>query len=500
MNGPNEIMSARPSGRPESSGRPNSLVTYVPLGIIAVALVALVVVPFLGQSYARTHQQQLRRAAEPARGLVTSIHLALALGGDAVHDFVATGESSSLARYWQTAVAEQQAYEELSVLTERLGPAVQRQFAALREASARWHQNVDAFLTRTEVPAPPPGAAPTAGLFEDVLIAAARLDDAITRAARLHRQRIVAAERIQMRLTTLLVVMAMLALAMVVWVGRRLHASAAEAEARRREAERLMEGRARLVRGLSHDLRNPLNVIYSHAQLLEDGIVGELSGAQKKSLAHIRRCVRGMVGLIEDLLELWRVDTGELKATPTRTDIVEVVWDVTEAYRAIADDAGHRLELEVFSDVPPVDTDAGRVRQVLGNLVSNAVKFTPAGGCVTIRLRVRSGTARSQHGRWIAVEVSDTGPGIPPEKVDSIFEEFTRLQPHVPGIGLGLATSRRIARLLGGDLTVQTASEGGATFVFLLPLMTRGEDRDPAIDPHRRQRVAQLRLNRASRT
>jgi signal transduction histidine kinase len=490
----------RLSGQPPAAARPTGIVTYVPLGVIVVALVALVVVPFVGQGYARTHQQELRGAAEPARGLVTSIHLALALGGDALHDFDARGDSSALARYRQTTIAEQHAYEELSVLSERLGPEVERQFTTLWEAAARWHQNVDEFLERTEPGDRPRRAAPTAGLYEDVLVAAARLDEAITRAALTRRQRIVAAERIEMRLTTLLVLVAMVALVMVVWVGRRLRAIAAEAEARRQQAERLMEARARAVRSLSHDLKNPLNVIYSHAQLLEDGIVGEPSTAQKKSLAHIQRSVRALLDLIDDLLELWRAESGELNATSTRTDIVEVVREVVDEYRAVADAAGHSLQLELFSDVPPVETDAKRVRQVLGNLVSNAIKFTPPGGCVTIRLRVRSRTVHSQRGRWIAVEVSDTGPGIPPEKVDTIFEEFTRLQPHVPGIGIGLATSRRIARLLGGDITVQTAPECGATFVFLLPLMTRGDDGKAMGSWHPRQLSRGSDLAEARRT
>src|SRR5919108_1742255 len=166
----------RLSGQPPAAARPTGIVTYVPLGVIVVALVALVVVPFVGQGYARTHQQELRGAAEPARGLVTSIHLALALGGDALHDFDARGDSSALARYRQTTIAEQHAYEELSVLSERLGPEVERQFTTLWEAAARWHQNVDEFLERTEPGDRPRRAAPTAGLYEDVLVAAARLD------------------------------------------------------------------------------------------------------------------------------------------------------------------------------------------------------------------------------------------------------------------------------------------------------------------------------------
>lgn len=468
----------RPGVRGWPSGRPNLVVTHASLGIIALALIALVVVPFLGQGYARTPQQELRGAAEPARGLVTKIHLALALGGDALHDFVATGDTSFLDRYRETAVREQQVYAQLTILSEQLGAEVHAALAALLNASAQWHENVDAVLARAVVGEPRRRAAPTLGLYEDVLVAAARLDDAITHASQLRRQRILAAERIEVRFTSVLVVMAMLALAMVAWVGRRLRSIAAEAESRRQEVERLMEERARLVRGLSHDLRNPLNVIYSHAQLLEDGVIGDPSAEQKRSLAHIRRSVRALLGLIDDLLELWRAETGELAPLPARTDLDAVVRDVAEAYRALAESEGHRIQVESLADLPPVETDARRVRQVLGNLVSNAIKYTPAGGCITVRVRARPGVVRSRHGRWVAIEVSDTGPGIPPDKAEAIFQEFTRLRPTVPGVGLGLAISRRIARMLGGDLTVEIGAEQGSTFVFSFPLVTRETDWD----------------------
>ena len=507
---PRLVNAGQTNARPRAGdGRPNLVVTYVCLGIIVVSLVALVVVPLLGQRYARAHQQQLRGAAEPARGLITDIHLALALGGDALHDFVSTGDTSSVTRYRYTAVTEERAYAKLGVLSEQLGAAVQRDFAALRQAATRWHENVDAFLEHASAGDWARGRSPTAGLYEDALIAAARLDDAITRTAQFHRQRILAAERIGMRLTMLLVVMALLALVMAAWVGRRFRLIAEEAEERRHEVEKLMDGRARLVRGLSHDLRNPLNVIYCHAELLEDGIVGEPSPGQKKSLGHIRRSVRALLGLLDDLLELWRAETGDLQATSVRTDVVEVIWDVSEAYRAVAESAGHSLQLDMPSDVPLVETDARRVRQILGNLISNAVKYTPPGGCITIRPRLRSTVEQSQRARWISVEVIDTGPGIPREKLDLVFDEFVRLQPRVPGVGLGLAISRRIARLLGGDVTAESTPGRGSTFALWLPVRTRARDREvwkpisvahtpPGGAPERARSTADARIMEAS--
>jgi signal transduction histidine kinase len=267
---------------------------------------------------------------------------------------------------------------------------------------------------------------------------------------------------------------------MTAWVGRRLRVIAAEAESRRQEIERLMEGKGRLFRGLSHDLRNPLNVIFSHAQLLEDGVIGQPSPAQRRSLGHIRRSVRAILGLLEDLLELWRAETGELNVASETADVGDVVRDVADGYRAMAEASGHRLHLDVPADLPPLHTDPRRVRQILGNLLSNAIKYTPSGGLITLRLRLHSGSIRSRRGRWVAIEVSDTGPGIPSDKVETIFEEFIRLTPNIPGAGLGLAISRRIARTLGGDITVTGAAEGGASFVLSLPVLARAHDRQSA--------------------
>ncbi len=249
-----------------------------------------------------------------------------------------------------------------------------------------------------------------------------------------------------------------------------------EAERRHEELERVMESRARLMRGFSHDLKNPLGAADGYAQLLEEGLIREPE-KQRESVARIRASIGAALRLIEDLLELTRVEAGQIELRVEPVDVVAVVREMAADYRAQAQAAGLQLVVEdEAAGAPVIGTDAHRVRQVLGNLVSNAVKYTPPGGHIGIRTAVRRESAPAA----LAVEVWDTGPGIEPGRREEIFHEFTRLDPDsADGAGLGLAISRRIARALGGDLTVADGPDGmGARFTLWLPLERRaGADR-----------------------
>lgn len=241
-----------------------------------------------------------------------------------------------------------------------------------------------------------------------------------------------------------------------------------EAEHRRDELERVMESRARLMRGFSHDLKNPLGAADGYAQLLEEGIITD-PARQRESLVRIRASIGAALHLIDDLLELARAEAGQLEVRVEPVDVAAVARDVVSEYRAQATAAGLELATERATESPVVGTDQHRVRQILGNLLSNAVKYTPAGGRIGTRVTVRE---RMLEGRpAVAVEVWDTGPGIAPERREEIFREFTRLDPKAKsGAGLGLAISRRMARALGGELTVGDGPQGGSTFTLLLPL------------------------------
>ena len=244
-----------------------------------------------------------------------------------------------------------------------------------------------------------------------------------------------------------------------------------DAERRRSEIEQITESRARLVRGFSHDLKNPLGAADGHAALLEDGILGDLSPRQKDSVTRIRASIRAALHLIDDLLELARAEAGQVEVQNAAIDVREVVQNVAGEYRAQAEAAGLSMEAEWPEEFPIVSSDPSRVRQILGNLISNAVKYNRQDGQVTVRvaLRERDGIPEEQ---WIAVDVADTGPGIPADKQHLLFQEFSRLEPGTKrGVGLGLAISQKLAGALGGQITLQSETGEGSTFTLWLPML-----------------------------
>lgn len=239
-----------------------------------------------------------------------------------------------------------------------------------------------------------------------------------------------------------------------------------------KESHRLAESRARLVRGFSHDLKNPLGAAMGHTELLEEGILGELNERQRESVGRIRALVRTAVDLINDLVELARAEVGEFDIHPEPVDLAALTREIVDEYRAQIEAAGLTLVTETAADCPPIHSDPRRLRQVIGNLISNAVKYNVPGGRVMMRSEIREeGYPRAPHGRWAAIEVEDTGFGIPPEQQHLVFREFTRLRPDTAeGAGLGLAISRSVAKALGGEITLRSTPGEGTTFTLWVPV------------------------------
>jgi signal transduction histidine kinase len=448
--------------------------THFPLAFVTLALAALVTLPVLGERYARPLNHELRVVVEPARVLVTEIHVSLAIEGSAFHDFLDTRDSSLLRRYQEQYATELKAYDALGQLIGRLGETVQLRFREVQTLQQQWHSMVARILReralgheRTVRTA----ATTEEDAFEKLLVAAAELDDALGKAAQDRRGKINDAERMQRRLTVVLGLVALAAVGGVAWLAQRVGAFAREAEKQRAQLERATESRARLMRGVSHDLKNPLGAIDGHAALLEDGIKGALNPGQRESVVRIRRSVRALLGLITDLLELSKAETGHLAVRPRPTNLADVVRDAADEHRDAAEAAGHQLRTEIDEKLPTIETDPDRVRQVLGNLLSNAMKYTPSGGQIVVRVEERPPNGHVSLGRSTAIDVIDSGPGIPAEKLDEIFEEFSRLDNGTtPGTGLGLTIARRISRLLGGDISAESELGRGSTFTLWLPV------------------------------
>lgn len=245
-----------------------------------------------------------------------------------------------------------------------------------------------------------------------------------------------------------------------------------EAERRTVELQAVMESRSRLMRGFSHDVKNPLGAADGFLQLLEDGLFGHLTDEQLPRLRRARKALRSALGLIDDLLEFARAESGQLEIKAAPTDVREAAREMTEEYMARAEEKGLSLTLDLPDRFPVIESDPARIRQITANLLSNAVKYTPAGGRVVVKV-----TADEEDGAGARVflSVADDGPGIPPDKRTLLFEEFTRLDPEASdGAGVGLAISRRIAMALGGDIDVDSTVGVGSTFTLCLPLRRPG--------------------------
>lgn len=212
--------------------------------------------------------------------------------------------------------------------------------------------------------------------------------------------------------------------------------------------------------GMSHELRTPLNSIIGFSGVLLSGAAGALTEEQARQIGMISSSGRHLLGLISDLLDIERVESGRIVLAPEMFDPGEVMAEVVESVRPLADEKGLDLRSETAADMRPFFGDRRVVTQVLMNLCANAVKYTEAGG-VGVKCR-----ACGQGD--IEYEVTDTGPGIADEDQERIFGRFVRLERRGPkvqtGTGLGLALSKRLAREHGGDVTVRSVVGEGSVF------------------------------------
>jgi signal transduction histidine kinase len=443
---------------------------WIPLATLIFALVALVVIPVMRTRLVEPLHEDLRSVVEPGRSLVTRIHVALAVEGVVLHRIFEARDTTLTPRYRDAVADELAAYAEFQPLIASLGPSAQREFRDLNTLQLAWHAAIDRSLAAT------PGTNHVQDPFhsaeyEDLLVAASRLDEALSTGAQRRWAEIAAMNRAQGWVTGLVGMLALIAAFIVGWLARRIRLFAATAESRRAQLEQAIEARARIMRGVSHDLKNPLSAILGHTELLEQGVKGPVTDEQKATLSRIRKSIDALLSLINDILDLSRAEGGQLKIIPGETLILPVIREIVDQHSASAAAAGQRLDLQLPSDLPPLTTDPQRVQQILGNLLSNAIKYTPKGGQINVRAEIkpRNGVTGGQRG--VAIEVINTGPGIPLDQVERIFDEFSRLKIHEdkPGAGLGLAIARRVARLLGGDLTVTSAAGSGSVFALWLP-------------------------------
>lgn len=216
-------------------------------------------------------------------------------------------------------------------------------------------------------------------------------------------------------------------------------------------AERL-EGaesqRRRLLADVTHELRTPLSVIQGRIEGLRDGVYPR----DDATLDAILEDTRHMSRIIEDLRMLSLAESGALRLARGPLRIADVADDAIDAHHSAAEARGVALAVDVPADLPPADADATRVREIVDNLLSNSIRYTPAGGRVTI-------AARREGPEWIAVTVSDSGRGVAADELPRLFERFRR-SPDSPGTGLGLVIARDLVRAHGGELSASSDGEG----------------------------------------
>lgn len=265
-----------------------------------------------------------------------------------------------------------------------------------------------------------------------------------------------------------------------------------------RELARASRHKSEFLANMSHELRTPLNAILGFTELIIDGVYGEVPDELRESIQDIHINGRHLLRLINDVLDLSKIEAGQMRLNLSEYSVQSLIDSVISATRSLAAEKQLELTGQVESDLPVVWGDSKRMTQVLMNLVGNAIKFTPGGGCVTVTARrVASGKREvsstdpppsvqdTQHAtlntsppdEFVEIAVADTGIGIPAEELNNIFSEFRQVDSSITreygGSGLGLSIAKRLVEMHKGSIWAKSQLGKGSTFHVRIPLRTR---------------------------
>jgi signal transduction histidine kinase/ActR/RegA family two-component response regulator len=249
------------------------------------------------------------------------------------------------------------------------------------------------------------------------------------------------------------------------------------AEHARLEAERSSRAKSQFLATMSHELRTPLNAIIGYSELMTQQPARFATESAKDPLERILRAGRHLLNLINELLDLAKIEAGRTNFSYVDVDVAALVRDAVDTVQSLAEQNGNAISVTCPAELAPLHTDPKRLLQVVLNLLSNACKFTERG-----RVEVSITPVQADGRKWLDVVVTDTGIGMSPEQTERLFEEFFQgdaaAQRKYGGTGLGLAISRRICRAMGGDLTVVSELGKGSTFTARFP-----EHPSPSVAP-----------------
>ena len=240
----------------------------------------------------------------------------------------------------------------------------------------------------------------------------------------------------------------------------------AELDQRAEQLRRANDLKAQFLSYMSHEFRTPLDSILALSGLLLARTDGPLTDEQETQVGFVRRSARDLLDMVDDLLAASRVDAGQVRVRPSRFAVDDVYNAVRAMLRPLMEEGGPALRWDAGEGLPELHTDEAKVAQILRNLISNALKFTERG-------EIRIAAERGDEPGVVRFHVADTGIGIAPEDRERIFRDFAQVESHlqrrVRGSGLGLPLSRKLAVLLGGDLTVESTPGAGSVFTLTVP-------------------------------
>lgn len=451
-------------GSPVGAGR----FAYLAHIFVLFSLVALLLVPVLLYQRAEGLREEIRATARPAGALVDDIELALAREESSIRGWLLTGDDSFRGLFYSAKDDADEAFAALEPLIVQLGPAAEFALRQLRVAELEWliptleALNGDLNVAELERQIPMQQQR-----YLRKVEAAGQLTRAVNGVIEQHQESIREATRMSVFATALLSVIAILSMAIILWnlyrwraLVSHLHKLVDELGEQAARARAAVRTRDEVLAIVSHDLRSPLTAIAVSAANLKSQVP---TAFHRRHLDIITRSVERTNRLICDILDVTRIEAGrKLSIEPAFMEVEPLVDSLLESFRPQAEERLQEIEYVIQPSLPPLYADRDRLLQVMSNLIGNAVKFTPDGGRISVRIR------DTEEG--MEFSVSDTGPGIAESDLEHIFDPYWQAQRTARlGTGLGLTIAKGVVDGHGGRLWVESTPGEGSTFAFTLP-------------------------------